>query len=213
MSAFITIDAKKLDLARIVLAEVKNGAPRAIQGTINTSLTMARRKIYGEIDQEFDLKKQNTRGKEVLSIQRARPDNLVGMLRFKSKALPLYNFGINPRGQHLGPYSGKLLRAEVIRGEVNQWRHAFTAKMKNGHWGVFTRSGKFTTRNNHNKKRSTWRAGKRHQVEIINQRYSVSVPQMVNRVLEYSPNLRTDIQAEVDNNLDRQLERLLKERI
>lgn len=191
MSGFITIDAKKLDLAQIVLADVKNGAPRAIQGTINTSLTMARRKIYGQIDQEFDFNKKNTRGKEVLSIQRARPDNLVGMLRFKGAALPLANFGLKIP---VRSKNQRLLYAQIIRQNgFKSLGRSFVAKMKSGHIGVFARVGKG-----------------RYPIQ---QKYSISVPQMVNRVLEYSPNLRTDIQAEVDNNLDRQLERLLKERI
>lgn len=190
MSNFITIDAKKLDLARIVLANIKNGAERAIQGTINTSLTMARRKIYGEIDREFDLKKKNTRGKEVVSIQRAGPDNLVGMLRFRGSALPLANFGITPNRRQ----KAKMVYAQVIRQNgFKPLGRSFIAKMRSGHIGIFARVGKG-----------------RYPIQ---QKYSVSVPQMVNRVLEYSPNLKTDIQTEVDSKLDYQINRLLKSNI
>lgn len=187
MSGFITIDAKKLDLARIVLANIQNGAARAIQGTINTSLTMARRKIYGEIDREFDLKKKNTRGKDVVRIQRARPDSLVGMLRFKGSALPLANFGITPTRSR----KARMLYVQVIRQKgFKPLGRSFTAKMKSGHIGIFARVGKG-----------------RYPIQ---QKYSVSVPQMVNRVLEYNQQIKTDIQAEVDNKLDYQISRLLK---
>jgi len=52
-------------------------------------------------------------------------------------AWPMYDFKVNPRG--VNPRRRRPLQISILRGKAETFRHAFIAKMKSGHEGVFER--------------------------------------------------------------------------
>ncbi len=200
----LQIDSKQLDLARLMLQDVKNGLPKAIQGGINTSLTQARRDFYEAIRKEYTLQKLSSNHKEAISMSRASPSNLSGSLRYRGAGMPLINFRVTPkRPARRNPHKVRVV-SEVHAGKSELWNHAFIAKMNSGHMGVFTRTGKF---------HEVYRVGKRKsgmiRREIIKQRFSTSIPAMIGYVEEHDPNLRDRIQRITESKLNEQITKIL----
>lgn len=200
----IEIDTKQLDLARLMLQDVKNGLPRAIQGAINTSLTQARRDFYDAIRKEYTLQKVSSNHKEAISMSRASPANLSGSLRYRGVGIPLINFKVTPkRPARRNPHKVRVI-SEVHAGKAELWNHAFIAKMKTGHLGVFTRTGKFNQVHRVGKRRS----GNVRRESIV-QRFSTSIPAMIAYVEEHDPNLRDRLQKVAENKLNEQIIKIL----
>lgn len=206
----ISIDAKQLEYAALSLDGIKNGLPKALQGAINTTLTAAKNTFYDAILRDYALKKASSRQREVLKIQRASPANLFGSLNYSGRNLPLINFNVNPRQPaKRNPHHVKII-SEVLRGNPQSWPHAFIAKMKSGHVGVFTRSGNVemtTKRWWVNKSRNNKDKIKR---ELINQRYSTSVPQMVEQVYLNDVGIQDRIQNIANSKLEEQVIKILQ---
>ncbi len=119
-------------------------------------------------------------------MKRAKPSDLSGNLRFRSVNLLLINFKVSPRTP---PRRRKTVVSEVLKGNLKEWPNAFVVKMRNGHIGVFTRetSNRFP----------------------IQQRYSTSVPQMIEQVYLNNPNLQNQIQQVVEIKIDEQVNKIL----
>lgn len=211
---FITIDAKQIEFAKSALSDVKNGFRRAVQGAINTSLTMARREIYAEVKQTYAIRKVLSRDKNFVRMRRAAPDSLVGWLHFKDRSIPLINFEVNPQKPQ------KVKRVTTIsnskRGK-RTWRHAFVQKIPgSGHIGVFeqnihTEQKKYTK----NIWYETKRSGVKHrQYEVeqhgIREFYGISIPKMVENVTQYNSGFQAKLQAKANDRFNEQIAKLLK---
>ncbi|TXI91904.1 MAG: hypothetical protein E6Q33_09065 [Neisseriales bacterium] len=207
----ISLDAKQLDYAKLALDNIKNGLPRAIQGAINTTLTAAKDTFYQAILRDYALNKipSNSNGK-ILNIKRAKPNDLSGNLYFKDRNLPLFKFNVNPRRPaKRNPHKVNVI-AEVLRGNPQSWTHAFIAKMKSGHIGVFTRTGKTemtTKRKWINQKRNNKDKVKHY---LITERYSTSIPQMIEQVYFKNPMVQDRIQEQANIKFEEQIIKILQ---
>ncbi len=210
---FITIDVKQMEFAEIALSSVKNGFRRAIQGAINTSLTMARREIYAEVKQTYAIRKAVSRDENFVRMRRAAPDSLVGWLHFSGRSIPLINFEVNP------PKPRKVKRVTTIsnskRGK-RTWNHAFVQKIPgSGHIGVFEQN-MLSEKQKYTK--NIWyktKGGIKHrQYEVeqhsIREFYGISVPKMVENVTQYNSGFQAKLQAKANDKFNEQIAKLLK---
>lgn len=207
----ITINARQLEYATLALDGIKNGLPRAIQGAINTTLTAAKDTFYQAILKEYALSKiPSNRNGKILNIKRAKPSDLTGNLYFKDRNLPLFKFNVSPRRPAKRNPRQVNVVAEVLRGNPQPWPHAFIAKMKSGRIGVFTRTGKTEMTSKRwwvNKKRNNKDKIKR---ESITERYSTSIPQMIEQVYIKNPMVQDKIQQQANMKFEEQINKILQ---
>lgn len=189
MAKLLSLDAKQLNFAAVQLKDIPNGLVKATQGAINTSLTQARRDFYEAIKRDYALQKTASRHKEAVSMVRASPNRLAGALKYTGLSIPLINFKVTPNRPLQRRSRGVRVTTEVQRGNPKIWNHAFIARMKSGHVGVFERVG-----------------GKRYP---IRQLYSTNIPSMINRVEQTDPELRNRLQRISEIKLNEQILRLL----
>lgn len=185
----VTLDVSQLKYVTNVLKDVKNGLPRAIQGAINTSLTESRRDLYNAIKEEYNLQKTASRKKEALDIKRASPTQLFGRLFYKGRNIPLINFRVAPsKSVRRNPRNTRVI-SEIHRGQPQTWKSAFVAQMRSGYVGVYVRRGKAQY--------------------PITEKYSTSIPQMINYVLNNNPQLANKLQRNAEVKLNEQVDKIL----
>lgn len=207
----INFSASSLDYARLALQDVKNGISRATKNATNSTIAGVRKEIYQSIRDKYALRTAKKTENAATEVTRAKNEPYAGKIHYKDTALSLMKFKILPskqisqRGKRIN--QRKRVTSEIVRGNPNKWSHAFIATMGNG-IGIFTRRGKYNNRRYWNvktKERKKVVKGK----EMIEKRYTTSIPQMVDALLEYDKGLQARINAIADIQLNIQVKKLL----
>ncbi len=133
----ITIDDKELEKAQKLLGGIENGVKRAITSAINHSLGKAKTKLKKKITQEYYIKSSDV--EKTLSIKKANYSTLAGTISSRSKRTSLTKLKIKKSGTSILSGVRKSNGIKLLRGKDELFGKPFTAKMKNGHTGVFQR--------------------------------------------------------------------------
>jgi hypothetical protein len=147
VSATIQFDKAQLADAERLLADVKNGLPRAMRGAIKRTGNTIKSKTVKAITSELNLKQKDINIKEGQKAHRyggvrlsiARPEGLSGRVSVTGQRIPLYRFGAKELGNKRNP---KGVRYQVGKNDAKKTVRAFIAPMKSGHIGVFMRMKK-----------------------------------------------------------------------
>lgn len=135
----IEIDAKEIEKAKELLAGMPGAARKATESAIRRSMTGAKSDAAKEVNRRYHITQKEVR--KTLHVQVA-----VGAAQLisRGRATDLVKFKTNPKspeGQLSYRRRGKYLYASVVNGQGGTIAHAFVARMKNGHVGVFQRNG------------------------------------------------------------------------
>ena len=198
----ITIDDKELEKAQKLLGGIENGVKRAITSAINHSLGKAKTKLKKKITQEYYIKSSDV--EKTLSIKKANYSTLAGTISSRSKRASLTKLKIKKSGTSILSGVRKSNGIKLLRGKDELFGKPFTAKMKNGHTGVFQRKTK--------QRIGVGMGSSSEQENPIQELYTLSIPQMAGEkgVQKY---IEEEAEKMVNERFEHEVERILKGRI
>lgn len=180
----IEITSETIERAETLLAGIPKGAERAFSNAINRGLSHAKTQAFRQVKRVYAVKQTALNETTTTRIQKASTGNLAGSVSFSGVKIPLYQFQVTPKE----PRKGQKVRAGVMKGGGETFDHAFLAKMRSGHIGIFERL-----------------TSKRLPIEEI---MGLSAAQMVqNQVI--IDQLTEEAQKKVDERLEHEIERIL----
>lgn len=183
MSALIEVNAYQVEKAAAMLANLPNGAKRALAIALNRAITGVRTDAVKQITETYTIK--STIVRDSIAIKKASINNLAAIIKADGAVIPITKFKINIGRASINGKSRPILRATVKHGDTKILKHGFTANMGSGHNGVFLRTGK--------------------ERLPIKQVFSLSIPQMlgnkdVQAYLEENASDRLDKAVEHETN-------------
>ena len=189
LSAGVSFDPRQIDRTLAALAAIPGGAEKALARSLNRAVERSRTSTVRLIHENYNIRPSDVR--KTLRVMRASGKALIAAVLERGSPLELMKFAISPkkppnqRGKK--PEARTQTVAGVRFGTRKVLPHAFVARMKNGHVGIYSR---------------------RAERRAIRQRYTTSVPQMMNS-MNVMPKLSDDAQRIMAAELDRQIELLL----
>ena len=195
----ITIDDKELEKAQKLLGGIENGVKRAITSAINHSLGKAKTKLKKKITQEYYIKSSDV--EKTLSIKKANYSTLAGTISSRSKRTSLTKLKLKKSGTSILSGVRKSNGIKLLRGKDELFGKPFTAKMKNGHFGVFQRKTK--------QRIGVGMGSSSEQENPIQELYTLSIPQMAGEkgVQKY---IEEEAEKMVNERFEHEVERILK---
>ena len=195
----ITIDDKELEKAQKLLGGIENGVKRAITSAINHSLGKAKTKLKKKITQEYYIKSSDV--EKTLSIKKANYSTLAGTISSRSKRTSLTKLKLKKSGTSILSGVRKSNGIKLLRGKDELFGKPFTAKMKNGHTGVFQRKTK--------QRIGVGMGSSSEQENPIQELYTLSIPQMAGEkgVQKY---IEEEAEKMVNERFEHEVERILK---
>lgn len=195
----ITIDDKELEKAQKFLGGIENGVKRAITSAINHSLGKAKTKLKKKITQEYYIKSSDV--EKTLSIKKANYSTLAGTISSRSKRTSLTKLKLKKSGTSILSGVRKSNGIKLLRGKDELFGKPFTAKMKNGHTGVFQRKTK--------QRIGVGMGSSSEQENPIQELYTLSIPQMAGEkgVQKY---IEEEAEKMVNERFEHEVERILK---
>lgn len=195
----ITIDDKELEKAQKLLGGIENGVKRAITSAINHSLGKAKTKLKKKITQEYYIKSSDV--EKTLSIKKANYSTLAGTISSRSKRTSLTKLKLKKSGTSILSGVRKSNGIKLLRGKDELFGKPFTAKMKNGHTGVFQRKTK--------QRIGVGMGSSSEQENPIQELYTLSIPQMAGEkgVQKY---IEKEAEKMVNERFEHEVERILK---
>ena len=195
----ITIDDKELEKAQKLLVGIENGVKRAITSAINHSLGKAKTKLKKKITQEYYIKSSDV--EKTLSIKKANYSTLAGTISSRSKRTSLTKLKLKKSGTSILSGVRKSNGIKLLRGKDELFGKPFTAKMKNGHTGVFQRKTK--------QRIGVGMGSSSEQENPIQELYTLSIPQMAGEkgVQKY---IEEEAEKMVNERFEHEVERILK---
>ena len=195
----ITIDNKELEKAQKLLGGIENGVKRAITSAINHSLGKAKTKLKKKITQEYYIKSSDV--EKTLSIKKANYSTLAGTISSRSKRTSLTKLKLKKSGTSILSGVKKSNGIKLLRGKDELFGKPFTAKMKNGHTGVFQRKTK--------QRIGVGMGSSSEQENPIQELYTLSIPQMAGEkgVQKY---IEEEAEKMVNERFEHEVERILK---
>jgi len=177
----IELNVDQLSRVERTLGHIPDSIPKVVARAINRAADTAKTEAAKTVRRTYYISH-----KDVLStmrIYRATPNDMQAAVVSKGQVVPLAKFRMTPKKPD--PRRKKPIVARVMRGSGGPIKHAFVARMKSGHVGVF------------------WRVGKKRLP--LEQRFGPSVPEMLN-----SPSTIAWVERKANEKLDERLDHEMK---
>ncbi|MBQ9564503.1 MAG: hypothetical protein IJU98_02845 [Synergistaceae bacterium] len=185
----------RFEEARKLLAHIPGGAEKAVARALNRAMEGARTEAARLMKDRYTMKVGDF--KKQFVIVKASPGNLVARIMTRGARVAVTEFKHTPqnppRQKGIPVAARKKVTTEIVAGQTKGWSHAFLARMKSGHLGLWTRSNTETTKK-----------GK----ALIHEFFSLGVPHMFG----YGPIIRRVVETaseRLDKELDHQIQFLL----
>lgn len=195
----IEISIEDMKKAQKILAGIPKGAERVFSNAINRGLSHTKTQAFKEVKQVYAVKQSQLNGATVTRLQKANTGSLTGYIKFSGVKIPLYQFSVSHSG------SGEKVRARLKKGSWTAFDHAFVAQMKNGHIGIFERTGVQGIRDRLGRAKS--KRGNKH-TEKIEEIMGLSGAQMVGNG-EIVEKLTKKAQEKVNERVEHEINRIL----
>ena len=186
------IDTSELDRARKLLSGIPWGAEKATYRALNKAARRANTRTVQSICKSYNIRPGAVRAKLTLSLATRYKFN--AQLGLRGSPLELMKFAVTPKKPPSQKGKRPEARTQTVAGVKFGTRHvlphAFVARMKNGHVGIYSR---------------------RQERRAIRQRYTTSVPQMMASIT-VMPEIMEEAQRVMAAEFDRQIELLLSQR-
>lgn len=195
-------DNGSLDRASTMLAGMPGGVQKAIAAAMPRAVDHLRKQTETRIRERYAITAENIRSEKSVKVSYSIGDTVAAYVTFSGRKIPLYRYsGAKPKAPQWK--KDELVRAKTSEGWKNipegmpayghvlkgtsptLFKHAFTARMSNGHTGIFERDG----------------AG-------IEELMGLSVPQMLGND-EVAEKLAQDASEKFSERLDHEVTRLL----
>lgn len=187
----IEIDSSDLERAANLLKEFPGAVDRIAKRAVRASVKGVKREAIEKATQIYTISKGRLSGTMKVSYTGSGHG---AFFSSKGRLQDLIYYKHNPSGRRVPtkrPPKGRYLYSEVIRGQGGTIAHAFLARMKSGHVGIFHRTGS-PSKNN-------------PEIEEIKQYKSPSVPHMLkNRYVKnyVEEHIRNRLSGAVDREVD-----------
>lgn len=205
-----------LEQAEKLLAGIPGALDKAVRSAMARSASHLRAQSKKAVRERYDIKAADIRDTENAKISYSYQNGIQAHIVFAGQRIPLYRFGgaspsaptkdtsgQNPvmLGTLYGGLEGKWRRlypSVPARGHVLKstspalFRHAFVAKMKNGHTGIFERTGGMTS----------------HDKDELEELFGPSVAQMLGNQ-EVAEKLSAEAMEKFEDRLDHEINAIL----
>lgn len=133
----IEITNEQIERVNLILENVPKGVEKAFKGIIQRANSTVRTETVKQINTVYAISKQNIRAETTINMRTRKVDGgIVGTVSFAGYKLPLYRFNVSPTL----PVQHATVSAAVLNASSRTpFAHAFIAKMKSGHTGMFER--------------------------------------------------------------------------
>lgn len=133
----INVTAEQLDRINAILSEIPGGAEKALTGVIKRATSTVRSETTRQISNVYAITQKDIRAETNIHMYtRTSGGNVVGEITFSGYKIPLYRFNATPKDV----IRGATVKAAQFRSEQPKvFEHAFIARMKTGHTGIFER--------------------------------------------------------------------------
>lgn len=160
------ISKERFEEVRRALAHIPGGAEKAVARALNRAAEGARNDAAQLMKERYTMKVSDFK-KEIV-ILRATPGNLKAVLLTRSARQAITDFehapAKPPRQKGIPARLRQKITTTIVAGQTRGWSHAFLARMKSGHLGLWTRS-----------KTEKTAKGK----PVIHEFFTLAVPQMM----------------------------------
>lgn len=134
----IEVDARGIEQAQELLKGIPGASKKAVSTALRKSLRNAKKEAVKEVRERYTIRKAGYVSRTI----KMKVENMTGILSSKGPVNDLSYFKTNPKTvPKRRPPKGKYLYSQVVKGQGGTIAHAFLAKMKSGHVGVFQRAG------------------------------------------------------------------------
>lgn len=204
----IEVDARGIEQAQELLKDIPGATKKAVSTALRKSLRNAKKEAVKKVKERYTIRKAGYVSRTI----KMKVENMTGILSSKGPVNDLSYFKTNPKTvPKRRPPKGKYLYSQVVKGQGGTIAHAFLARMKSGHVGVFQRAGK-NANSVPSYWRSTWGWGAhkgRGVKEAIKKLSGPSTPQMLGSpsVTEF---IAKKMLERMDKNLEHEIDAFLK---
>lgn len=186
----VEISAEKMEMVKAILSGVPKGAERAYANAINRGLSRVKTAARKEVQQVYAVQSKAFTEATRTRMQTAGTGALAGYIIFSGAKIPLYKFKATPKQ----PGTGRTVKAGQMKGGSGEvFEHAFIARMKTGHTGIFERKDK---------------QGNETKKYPIKEAMGDSAAQMIGNA-DVTEALEKEAQRVVDERLEHEIERIL----
>ena len=134
----IEVDARGIEQAQELLKDIPGATKKAVITALRKSLRNAKKEAVKKVRERYTIRKAGYVSRTI----KMKVENMTGILSSKGPVNDLSYFKTNPKTvPKRRPPKGKYLYSQVVKGQGGTIAHAFLARMKSGHVGVFQRAG------------------------------------------------------------------------
>lgn len=134
----VEVDARGIEQAQELLKDIPGSSKKAVSTALRKSLRNAKKEAVKKVRERYTIRKAGYVSRTI----KMKVENMTGILSSKGPVNDLSYFKTNPKTvPKRRPPKGKYLYSQVVKGQGGTIAHAFLAKMKSGHVGVFQRAG------------------------------------------------------------------------
>ena len=134
----IEVDARGIEQAQELLKDIPGATKKAVSTALRKSLRNAKKEAVKKVRERYTIRKAGYVSRTI----KMKVENMTGILSSKGPVNDLSYFKTNPKTvPKRRPPKGKYLYSQVVKGQGGTIAHAFLARMKSGHVGVFLRAG------------------------------------------------------------------------
>ena len=134
----IEVDARGIEQAKELLKDIPGATKKAVSTALRQSLRNAKKEAVKKVRERYTIRKAGYVSRTI----KMKVENMTGILSSKGPVNDLSYFKTNPKTvPKRRPPKGKYLYSQVVKGQGGTIAHAFLARMKSGHVGVFQRAG------------------------------------------------------------------------
>ncbi|MCI7090992.1 MAG: phage tail protein [Veillonellaceae bacterium] len=134
----IEVDARGIEQAQELLKDIPGATKKAVSTALRKSLRNAKKEAVKKVKERYTIRKAGYVSRTI----KMKVENMTGILSSKGPVNDLSYFKTNPKTvPKRRPPKGKYLYSQVVKGQGGTIAHAFLARMKSGHVGVFQRAG------------------------------------------------------------------------
>lgn len=134
----IEVDARGIEQAQELLKDIPGATKKAVSTALRKSLRNAKKEAVKKVRERYTIRKAGYVSRTI----KMKVENMTGILSSKGPVNDLSYFKTNPKiVPKRRPPKGKYLYSQVVKGQGGTIAHAFLARMKSGHVGVFQRAG------------------------------------------------------------------------
>ena len=142
----VDVSTKTSDRLNSILDGMENAEEKVLRPALSRGLTAANTAVGKQIKTVYNIQVNQLSSRYARNKYKGintEGDKIIGSIEFSGGVIPLYKFEVSPSEVNNGRARRKVTAA-VLRGAAGAtFQDAFIADMKNGHRGVFERSGEW----------------------------------------------------------------------